>query len=175
MKRIAIILLANVLLIGSNAFAQGESNKEDLLNELKMEYIENAIGLSAEEQVEFEKVYEEYELKRKELRLSHRKAMKEIKKNNSASAEAEAEVSEEEAKKILMMKFENQREIMALEEEYTNKMIETFSAKKVLEYEKAEREFKRELLKMLKDDKPQHEMRNELRHKRRPQGAPKTN
>ena len=73
------------------------------------------------------------------------------------------------------MKFENQKEMMVLEEEYTNKMIETFSAKKVLEYEKAEREFKRELLKMLKDDKPQHEMRNELRQKKRPQGAPKTN
>jgi hypothetical protein len=174
MKKVINILMMGTFLIGTSVFAQEEeNNKEDLLNELKMEYIEEAIGLSSEEQLAFEKVYEDYELKRKELRLEQRKEIRAVKKSNSA--ESEAEISEEDAKKILMMKFENQREMMALEEEYTNKMIETFSAKKVLEYEKAEREFKRELLKMLKDDKPQHEMRNELRQKRRPQGTPKTN
>jgi len=160
------LALAGSLLVVIQINAQEQLNeKRAQIEALRQEYIAERLALNEKEQAAFDEVQAEFKTKMKELRNSHEESARQMKKEMHDRRGAESELSEAEAREILMNRLDREEAEIKLEKEYTEAMIEAISAKKTVDYKRLEREFKRELIHMLKDDKSKHRMREELRRK----------
>lgn len=166
LKKVVLPIL--ILVCSSSLFSQNtdDEKRRETMESIKEEYIIERMELSTEDAKKVKEIRKEYQLKMQAQRAKHDKEAAKYRSQMKEKRESEEELTEEEAKMALTHRLQREEEKNRLEREYTEQMIAAISAKKTLEYKKLEREFKKELLEMLKDDEKNHHMREEFQRKR---------
>lgn len=123
-----------------------DSTRHDKIEQLKIAYITTELNLTSSEAEKFWPIYNEMNIKLKANR-------KERKKINSELNDKIDILKEEEIKKKINLIFENESTEISIKKEYNSKISAIIGLKKSLKLLGLEQEFKRELLKKLKDDK----------------------
>lgn len=164
-------ILTLVLFIGFSSIQAQEkgqsAEKNQLLDELKRDYIVERLELSEEQSKKFLQLMEEFEAKKKAMKEELGKNRKEHESKRQHAEEDLKNLSEADAKKILETRLIQREKFLKLEREYMDAAIAAISAKKVIAYHHAEKEFHRELLKMLKDGENEHHMREKMMRERK--------
>lgn len=153
MKTIKYLSLFGILIFSTSLFAQERKHERraehaEAIEKMKREFIQEKLELSEEKAAAYIDLMKEYDEKKRAIRKANRP---ERRPHKEGAEQEEKKYTEEEAKMILEKKLEAKEKMLALEKEYIAKSMETISAIKVLEYYKAEKEFKEKLLKMLKE------------------------
>ena len=146
MKKIKTLLL--LLLITSVSFAQrppqGKHKPDkEKVKAMKIAFITEKLALTPEEAQSFWPIYNEYDAKREALR----KAMRKGRKNK----EEATNLSDEEIAKDIAKQFEIRQQELNLDKTYHQKFIQVLPIKKVGRLYRADHDFKRELLKKIKN------------------------
>lgn len=150
MKKIALLLMG--ILAGSVIFAQSQGEDvEEKYYAQKVAYLTTEMDLSADESAAFWPLYNEHEKKQTALKNEMKTFHKKLHEN-------ESELSEQESKEALVFFQKHMTQMNNLQIEYQNKYLEVISAQKVLLMLKAEKEFRRNLLRKL-GDRRQHQNR----------------
>lgn len=124
-----------------------EKEREDKIDKLKIAFISQELMLTTEEAEKFWPIYNELEVKIKELRKANRKIEKDVE-------ESYDKLSEEDAKKKFDEVIANEEKETALRKEYNEKFSKVIGNKRTLKLLSLEREFKRELLDALREQGP---------------------
>lgn len=144
MKNIWRVNLFVFVMLTSIAIAQPIDHQEmsDKYYAQKIAYITNVLDLSPDESTKFWPLYNEYSDKKNDLRtemISYRQTL----------LGKYASISEEEAQNALNFYQKHIILMQELEIEYQNKYLQVLPARKVLLLLKAEKDFRRQLLKKL--------------------------
>jgi Spy/CpxP family protein refolding chaperone len=142
MKNIAFLFL---LFIASNLVAQQES-KHEKLEAMKIAFITEKLSLTTKEAQNFWPVYNEYSQKIEKLRKTKRSDLGELKINIENSSDKEIEA-------LLSDVFDAKSKEIELQKEYYSKYTKVLPIKKVALLYQSEHQFKKELLKRIKDKK----------------------
>lgn len=143
MKKIIVLLIIGF--VSFSSFAQKHRKMDDLGEKYqaqKVAYITNALELTSEESAAFWPIYNEHEKKKNELHNEMRDFRSSILQNQD-------DLSDDEANEALAKIQSYMNAMQDMEIEYQNKFLEVIPAKKVLFLMKAEKDFRRELLKNL--------------------------
>ncbi len=142
MKNLIILLF---VFYTSFSFSQNES-KNDKVEAMKIAFLTNKLNLTAKEAQLFWPLYNEYNQKMDVLRRAKKSEYDEIKSKNSTPTDKEIESYMEEV-------FLTKQKELDLQKEYYNKYTKILSMKKVAQLYQAENQFKKELLRIIKDKK----------------------
>ncbi len=112
------------------------------LYETKKEYVKDALALTPEEGVKFWPIYDAYHKVRIIKMREHRKKYRK-----------QSDASDEDAQLTLAAYISDKEEEMMMHIKYLKDLKEVIRAKKVLELERTERKFDREVVKNLKSRK----------------------
>lgn len=127
------------MLIGTSIYAQEGRSKEERIKAVKVAFITEKIGLSTEQSEKFWPIYHELQKKLKDLRKGYKNR---INMDNMSDAELETWIENH---------LKAQEDKAALHREYYTKYKTVISIRQIAQLSKAEREFKRELLKRAKE------------------------
>jgi len=146
MKHLKTTLI--LLLISAAAFAQKPNQakhqrEKEKIKAMKIAFITDKLALTSEEAQVFWPVYNEYSSKKEALR----KKMKLGKKEKNA----ESDLSDEEITKRINQRFNIRQQQLDLDKAYNSKFMAVLPVKKVGNLYRAEHEFKRELLRKIKN------------------------
>jgi hypothetical protein len=145
MKRISHILI--LLSLSLAVFAQeGEMKRSEKVKQLKIAYITEELKLTVAESEKFWPVYNEMEEKMKAKRKENRKMAEEMSKNSET-------YTDEDFKKTVNKLFDNEIAETNLKKEYYGKIAGVIGYKKATRLLKIEKEFKKKLVKELKQRK----------------------
>lgn len=133
MKNLIIIL--SVLSISVLTRAQNPEVQRKI-HERKKDFLAERMSLEGDTKTEFFALYEEFELKRKDLRIDLSQNRMGLRKST---------LSEKEAKQIIEKELAIKQKVVDLENEYVQKYFEILEPSQVVEMFKAEEEF-RELM-----------------------------
>lgn len=139
-----IVILVFTVLLSMSVIAQKYRDKHDLGEKYqaqKVAYITNALDLTAEESAAFWPVYNEHDRQMRSLKTK----MHDYRSNLLNKDE----VTEKQATEAIRFIQKHLTDMNDLEIEYQNKYLEILPAKKVLLLMKAEKDFRRELLRRL--------------------------
>ena len=142
MKNLIILLF---VFFTSFSFSQTET-KNDKVETMKIAFLTNKLNLTAKEAQLFWPLYNEYSQKMDVLRRAKKSEYDEIKSKNSTPTDKEIESYMEEV-------FLTKQKELDLQKEYYNKYTKILSMKKVAQLYQAENQFKKELLRIIKDKK----------------------
>jgi len=142
MKNTAFLFL---FFIASNLVAQQES-KHEKLEAMKIAFITEKLSLTTKEAQNFWPIYNEYSQKIEKLRKTKRSDLGELKINIENSSDKEIEA-------LLSDVFDAKTKEIELQKEYYSKYIKVLPIKKVALLYQSEHQFKKELLKRIKDKK----------------------
>ena len=147
MKRDLILLFT--LLLSLNIFAKTDTNEQNnipkrLMVEEELEFYKSKEILSNTEFDKFAVVYKEFSQEKQAIRKENRLLKKEAKT---------AEISEENATKILNALADNKIRIAQINKEYQDKILKIIPATKYLKIQQARDEYKREMWKKIKEQK----------------------
>ena len=142
MKNTAFLFL---FFIASNLVAQQES-KHEKLEAMKIAFITEKLSLTTKEAQSFWPVYNEYSQKIEKLRKTKRSDLGELKRNIENSSDKEIEA-------LLSDVFDAKTKEIELQKEYYSKYTKVLPIKKVALLYQSEHQFKKELLKRIKDKK----------------------
>jgi hypothetical protein len=140
---LAIIWL--FLLIPAKMFAQTDTSataKREKIQAQKVAYITQKLVLTVEESQKFWPVYNEYDAQKEVLNKAYRQKMKAYKK---------ATITEAQADSIIIADISHDQALLDLKKLYIAKFKAVIPATKVAKLSEAEREFKRMLLKLIKE------------------------
>lgn len=118
-----------------------KTNKQQLLEKIEAQrsaYITSKLDMTSEESAKFWPLYNEYSRKRMELK-------KENKAQNTDN------LSEQESRMELDEHIESQEKALALKKSYYEKFKAVLPAAKLAKLESAEQEFRREILRQIKE------------------------
>lgn len=136
MKKIVSIIFVLLFLVRAG-FAQG-GDRRDRVEALRVAYITDGLELSVEESQRFWPIYNEMEEKRKKIKAEMK---------NSRDIQG---MTESEADKFIRANFEKERAILDLKYSYYDKFKTVLSAKRLAKLPELERNFRKELLKRVK-------------------------
>ncbi len=142
MKNTAFLFL---FFIASNLVAQQES-KHEKLEAMKIAFITEKLSLTTKEAQNFWPIYNEFSQKIEKLRKTKRSDLGELKINIENSSDKEIEA-------LLSDVFDAKSKEIELQKEYYSKYIKVLPIKKVALLYQSEHQFKKELLKRIKDKK----------------------
>ena len=142
MKNTAFLFL---FFIASNLVAQQES-KHEKLEAMKIAFITEKLSLTTKEAQNFWPIYNEYSQKIEKLRKTKRSDLGELKINIENSSDKEIEA-------LLSDVFDAKSKEIELQKEYYFKYTKVLPIKKVALLYQSEHQFKKELLKRIKDKK----------------------
>ena len=142
MKNLVILLF--VLFTGFS-FSQSEG-KGDKIESMKIAFLTNKLNLTAKEAQLFWPLYNEYNQKMEVLRKAKKSEYDEIKSKNGTPSDKEIAAYMEEV-------FLTKQKELDLQKEYYYKYIKILPMKKVAQLYQAENQFKKELLRIIKDKK----------------------
>ncbi|HRG57856.1 MAG TPA: sensor of ECF-type sigma factor [Bacteroidia bacterium] len=131
-----------LVLIWAFSSAQTKADKKEQIAAFRVAFITKELNLSSKEAQSFWPVYNEYQDKLEVLRTSRRKENKKLSTESMTDQEAEQFVDNEIEFKV------NEAH---LQKQYFTRFKQSLPVKKVALLIKAEDDFKRELLKQLKD------------------------
>ena len=147
MKKLKQTLLFCFLLASITSFGQKEKweEKKNQIETQKIAYITSKINLTPKEAEVFWPLYNQMQKERDVLTQEHGKSMKKIHDGDINT------MSDEELTKIANSEFEFEQKMLDLKKKYHSEFLKVISIKKIVLLEKAEHEFRKELLKKLKD------------------------
>jgi len=143
LKKISIVIFAGILSL--SVWAQRHSEKHQLSEKYqaqKVAYITDALDLTPEESAAFWPLYNEHDKQMGVLKDEMRDYRTDLLKNDE-------DLTEEQAKNAISFIQKHMDDMHHLEMKYQNKYLEVLPAKKVLLLMKAEKDFRRELLRKL--------------------------
>jgi hypothetical protein len=142
MKKYIVIITCLLTPIFAS-YAQGPENRKEKIEALKVAYITKKLNLSPEEAQKFWPVYNKYTAELEKSRKDFRGQMVDELKNIDQMSNAEAD-------KALRDMIEFRSKELDITKQYTNEFKKVISPQKVVKLFVAEQEFKKELLKMLR-------------------------
>lgn len=149
-----LLILASFLLFNLSSVAQEPIGKQpntekqkrhEKIKAMKVAYITTKLELTSGEAEKFWPVYNEFSKKTHEQESIRRKKMKENKGK---------ELSDKEINELIKLNFDTEQKVLDLKRAYDSKFKAVLSVKKVGKLYIAEKEFKREMLKKMKEHKP---------------------
>jgi hypothetical protein len=151
------------------AYAQmDQERKRELIEKLKKEYLLEQLELEEGQQGKFEDLYDDYTESKIALRQERIENRQEIRtKLGEGSGD---EMTEGEASDILQAQINRQMDMLDKEREFQQNMIAQMGAVKTLKFYQAEKNFRKELLRMIKDKEEYHDLRKELLEEREKPG-----
>ncbi|MCH8903690.1 MAG: hypothetical protein IIA45_07235 [Bacteroidetes bacterium] len=160
MKRNYFITTALACLIAVSAFAQGGrmGHKTEKIKALRVAFFTERLDLSPEEAQVFWPVYNDFLEEMEDVRTARREEMKGVKENFDS-------MSDKQIEGLVDGIVEFKQKEVDIQINYHNQFKEILPIKKVAQLYKTEREFKAWLLKQLKEQKQQGEMRRGGMHK----------
>jgi len=137
-----ILILVLSISISATVFSQdGDAHKSERVESFKIAYITNKLELTPQESEKFWPVYNQYQREKKDLR-SNFKNRSDINK-----------MSETEAEKLIENNFIKEEKVLELKKNLIIELKNVVSAKKIVMLHLAEREFHRELIGRVKNQK----------------------
>ena len=149
MKKLTFYLIL-ALLISNLSVAQRDDHEK--IESAKIAFYSQKLELTPEEAQEFWPVYNEFNQKKKDLKIEMRIARLEMGKSS---------ISDAEAKKMISAQFEAKQKELDLSKSYFLKFQEIIPPKKVMKLAQAEREFHERIMKRIQQE----------RHQRKPMGG----
>lgn len=147
MKELLKITLSFLLLFSigwQSGLAQPNPKKKEQIEALRMGFLTQKLELTGKEAQQFWPVYNEYQDKLEALRKSRKKELRQ-------EINAGEPLTDQEASQIIDAELQLKAREVELNKIYYDKFKQILPVKKVLRLMRAEEEFKRELLKQLKD------------------------
>jgi hypothetical protein len=144
-KIFCIMVTAIIMLSQTRSIAQegkGYEKKKENIEAQKVAYITTQLNLTSDEAKVFWPVYNEYETKAEAIRKEFRSS------NKISSVDS---LSDAKAKERITAQLKMEQDLLDLKKEYSTKFLAVLPAVKVLKLQRAEMDFKKVLLKMLKD------------------------
>ena len=145
-RKIAVVLIA-FLLIAAPVFSQNKSQKraekQEKIEAMKIGFISTALNLGESEAQDFWKVYNKYEGDIKKLRIENREVRQKLK------GKSIDEMTDDEARDLVDGEMLFRERKLALDMTFNNDLKSILPIKKVLRFHKAQRQFKRKLLKRM--------------------------
>jgi hypothetical protein len=149
MKKLTLIFL---VLVSALTIAQPPGDREpseeqrEKIKTLKIAFLSEKLSLTSEEATTFWPVYNDFDKKRHTIRKKERAFMKELKKSPNAITDANAD---QKINELLALRQQG----IDLEKSYKSKFIEQLGAKRTLTLYLAEKQFHRELMKKIREEK----------------------
>ena len=138
-------LIFTIVLLNSLSIFSQES-KSDKVEAMKVGFITNRLELTAKEAQVFWPLYNEYNSKMEKLRKTKRSDFEEL-KNKSEN------ITDKELETFINEVFASKQKELDLQKEYYEKYAKVLPVKKVAMLYQAENQFKRELLRKIKEKK----------------------
>jgi hypothetical protein len=132
MKKIIIVCLSIVLSVG--AFAQQGKRIEAM----RIAFITQRLNLTSEEAQQFWPVFNQFSEKMQQIK-------------GPKSDTALEDMSDADAEKMILTEFDKESRELELKKEYYQKLKKVLSVRKIAKLYRAERDFKNELVKYLKE------------------------
>lgn len=145
MKKITAILLlitwaaANVLAQDPDVDPEPGSALAQRIHSMKVAFITDRLRLTPEESQQFWPLFNQYEAEEGAIRKSYR------------PARPIQSMSDQEAEEFIMKNLEMEEKLIDLKRDYFKKFRQVISPRKIAMLQKADQEFKRELLKRLQE------------------------
>lgn len=141
MKKTLIVLILGILTL---PLVHAQKNARDRIESMKIGYLTQKLNLTSDEAQKFWPIYNKYNDEMEKLRRSVRSTMME-------EAEEADKLSEKDAEKLLneLLNFKEQEH--ALTKKYASEFKKAIPSYKIILLYKAENDFKRELLKKLRE------------------------
>ena len=142
MKNLALVLFT--VIISSTLFAQPKDFKERKakLDAMRVAFITDELELTPEEAQVFWPVFNERNNKVENLRREMMETMFEL-KNQGKDLD---DLTDSEIEKMMKMRFQNEKEIAKINEEYHSKLVETVGLRKTAKLYISEMHFQRKLI-----------------------------
>jgi|NOAtaT_6_FD_contig_31_2002583_length_1518_multi_7_in_0_out_0_3 hypothetical protein len=131
---------------------------QERIKALRVAYITEKLGLSAEQAEKFWPVYREYADKQNAIRDEFRLAAKGIDPKN---------ITHEEQQRLLELKHKIKQQELDLEKDYSTRLIRVISAQQLMNLGKAERDFNILIREQIQQRRMQQERRENLRENQR--------
>ncbi len=139
--RILIVAFVYTLLFTTQAQAQDKKAiRQERIETQRIAFITQRIDLKPEEAQQFWPIFNEFTAKMKQIR-------------QSTKWESLEDASDAEAEKMILAEFDKESRELELTKEYFQKFKKVLSVKKIAKLYRAERDFKAELLRFLRDKK----------------------
>ena len=138
-----LFLLTICLIFSCLSFAQ-ESSKNEKIESMKVAFLSTKLELTAKEAQQFWPLYNEFQQKMEKLRKSKKSDFEDIKSKIENGTDKELTVYMDEV-------FATRQKELDLQKEYYEKYAKVVPLKKVALLYQAENQFKRELLKKIKE------------------------
>ena len=136
MKKIGLLLVMAMTL----TMVQGQQN-DDKIRQAKHKYLTEKIELGADQKDEFWKLYSEYNVKKRDLRITMSQNRLGLRKSSN---------SEKESRDILKSELDLKQAMLDLEKEYVKKYESVLSVKQIIALYKAEDDFNKVLMQRLR-------------------------
>lgn len=154
MKSLITFLLGFMLLVPAMAQEAEDQVKDPKAQEkiraARIAYITEKLGLTPAEAEKFWPIYNEFDQKRKELKLQN----KDLRKNPDP-----AKSNDENEKAVLARQHQLRQKELDLEKDYSNRLLNVVSAKKVMALSRTEKDFRNLLLKRMQQQQAVKEQR----------------
>jgi hypothetical protein len=138
-----LFLLTMCLTFSCLSFAQ-ESSKNEKIESMKVAFLSTKLELTAKEAQQFWPLYNEFQQKMEKLRKSKKSDFEDIKSKIESGTDKELTIYMDEV-------FAARQKELDLQKEYYEKYAKVVPLKKVALLYQAENQFKRELLKKIKE------------------------
>ncbi len=152
MKRI-ITFICISLFCTLSIQSQREKESWEKIKALKIAYLTEQLNLSSAEAEKFWPVYNTYNKEQRSIRGNYRSVLRRTIKKEDVD-----NITEDEAKKLIDLKLQTDKQLYALQEKFTEKLVNVMSYKKIIKLQIAEMEFGRKLMRKYKqkEPKPKH-------------------
>ncbi|WP_439130518.1 sensor of ECF-type sigma factor [Polaribacter sp.] len=130
---------------------QSQKGKEswEKIKALKIAYLTEQLNLTSTEAEKFWPVYNAYNKEQHSIRGNYRSTLrKTIKKEDVDN------ITEEDAKKLIDLKLQTDKQLFASQQKFTEKIVHVISYKKIIKLQIAEMEFGRKLMRRYKQKEP---------------------
>lgn len=144
-----LLIIGLILLIPAKNFAQSVSTttaeqKKEKIEAQKVAFITQKLDFTPEEAQKFWPVYNEYDAQKEILNKAFQKKVKAYKNSSQTTAGADS---------LLLAEIEHDQALLDLKKTYISKFKAVISSEKIVQLNQAEREFKKMLLKLIRDQK----------------------
>ncbi len=117
----------------------------DKVQAAKVAYITRWLNLTPQESERFWPLHNEYEGEMDKIRRKYK------------ATKRPEDMSENEADRFIVTRFDMEQELLALKREYFQKFKTAIPASKIVKFNVAEREFRKELLRKMRENAPQNQ------------------
>ncbi len=136
-------------LFASNSFGQVLDDEMerpgDKVQAARVAYITRWLNLTTQESERFWPLYNEYEGEMEKIRTKYKPFKR------------PEDMTDAEAERLIVSRFEMEQELLALKREYFQKFKTAIPTRKILQFTIAEKEFRKELLRKMRENGPQRQ------------------